>query len=209
MTISRDHRMTGLSGASFPSSETRETYQFERRIDAMEARMREAGLPNDHFPFMAAWCMARPEWNTLKENFNRYDAVGVLKGLRPVALLSVSDFDGKDPFVGYLLGSLEAAGFVVRKSPYTSDLMVGARERVDGLEGVFRKYSEEGRFSDAYHRELGRALGYSENAIERFLTALSRGQSPYMVSIIESALPADDDSCLRVRLPNGQVVAVC
>jgi len=209
MTISRNHGMTGLSGASFPSSETRETYQFERRIDAMEARMREAGLPNDHFPFMGAWCMAHPEWNTLKENYNLYDAVCVLKGLRPVALLPAVDFDRKDPFHEHLLRSIEGAGLVVRKSPYASDLIVGTHDRVNAVEWVFRKCSEEGRFSDSYHRELGRALGYSDKAIERFLTALSRGQSPTVVSIIESALPADDDSYLRVRLPNGQVVAVC
>lgn len=209
MTLSRDHGMPRLEGVSFPTSGCRETHQFERRIEAMEARMREAGLPNDHFPFISAWCMARPEWNTLKENYNLYDAVCVLKGLRPVALLPTVDLDRKDPFNAYLLRSLEAGGIVVRKSPYAADLIVGAQDRVEAVEGVFRKYSEEGRFSDLYHRELGRALGYSDKAIERFLTALSRGQSPSVVSIIESALPADDDSYLRVSLPNGQVVAVC
>jgi hypothetical protein len=126
-----------------------------------------------------------------------------------VALISAADFDQRDPFGQHLLGSLEEAGFVIHKSPYASDFIVGTRDQVEAVEGVFLKYAEEGRFSDAYHRELGKALGYSEKAIGRFLTALSRGQSPYVVSMIELACPADDDSYLRVRLPNGQLVAVC
>jgi hypothetical protein len=209
MTISRAHGTTSLSGASFPSSDPRVTFHCERRIEAMEARVRDAGLPNDRFPFMAAWCGAHPEWNTLRENYNHYDAVCVLKGLREVALLPAVDFDRSDPFHDHLLCSIERAGLVVRESPYASDLIVGSHDRVDAVEQVFRKYSEEGRFSDVYHRELGQALGYSEKAIERFLIALSRNQSSQAVNIIESALPTDDDSYLLVRLPNGHVVAVC
>lgn len=171
--------------------------------------MRESNLPNDRFPFIAAWCVAYPKWNTLGENYNRYDAVSVLKALRPVALLPASDFDRNDPFTQYLFRSMENNGLVVRESSQPSYLIVGSPSAVQDVEEVFRKYQHEGRFSEAYHRDLGRALRYSEKAIEHFLSALARGQSPHELSIIELALPVEDEPYLCVHLPSGQVVAVC
>ncbi|MEY4669159.1 MAG: hypothetical protein RL518_1858 [Pseudomonadota bacterium] len=209
MTVFRDNRASPLTEAAVVPSSFRETYQFEQRVDLMAQRMNESGVPNEYFPFMASWCVTHPEWNTLGENFNRYDAVCVLKGLRPVALLPCADLDRSDPFNDYLLRSLEEAGFVVRKSPYSSDLIVGEGSRVEAVQEVIRKRVQGGDFSEEYHRAFGRALGYPERAIERYVTALDRGQSPLDVSVIELAFPADGESSLRVTLPNGRVVGVC
>jgi hypothetical protein len=174
MIVDRDNGTTQLGHASLPVSDSRETYQFEFRIDAMERRMREAGLPNEYFPFVGAFCTVHPSWNTLGENYNRYDAVCVLRGLRSMALLPAADLDRGDRFNDYLLRALELAGLLVRQSPHTSDLIVGVRDRVDAVERVFRERFNGGGVSAAYHRALGSALGYPESSIERFLGASPR-----------------------------------
>lgn len=208
MTIYRECDAVRLTGSSFPKTDVRETYQFDLRIDAIESRIRAAGLPNKHFPFVAAWCTASPSWNTLKENYNVYDAVAVLKGIRPAALLPDVDLDRKDPFNDYILRSIEDAGMVVRRFSQISDFVVGAPERVAAVEAVFRKRFREGRITEAYHRELGEALGYPEGAVEHFLSAIAQGQSPHAMSVLAIALPMEDDPYFRVKLPSGAVVAV-
>lgn len=209
MTIYRECDAVRLTGDSFAKTDFRETHQFDLRIDAMERRIREAGLPNKHFPFVAAWCTASPTWNTLKENYNLYDAVCVLRGIRPAALLPVVDLERKNPFNDYILRSIEDAGMVVRRFPQISDFIVGAPERVAAVEEIFRKRFREGRITEAYHRELGEALGYPQGAVDHFLSAIARGQSPHAMSVMAMAMPMEDDPYCRVKLPSGDIVAVC
>ncbi len=209
MTFSRGCNVVRQTETSVPKRDFRETHTFDLRIDAMARRIEEAGLPSQQFPFVAAWCMAYPNWNTLKENYNLYDAVCVLKGIRPVALLPVADLDRKDPFNDYILSSIENAGMVVKRGVQPSEYIVGAPERVAVVEEVFQRRFREGRITDAYHRELGAALGYPAGAVEHFLSAVARGQSPLEESVMAHAMPTEDNPYLRVRLPSGVFVAIC
>jgi hypothetical protein len=201
--------MPGISSALITPKIQLDTYLFEQRIDAMEHRVRESGLPNKFFPFVAAHCVAHPEWNTLGENPNRYDAVCVLRDLRPIALLPTNDLNRTHPFNDYLLRAIESkSGFVVRESPGSRDYIVGSKERVDAVLNIISERIASGTFSETYHRKIGKALGYPADAIEAFIRTVSQGGQALDASIIEATCPANEESILQVRLPNGQTVFV-
>jgi len=198
-----------LQGAQTPKDDHRQNYLFDERIAAMEQRIRDWGLPNQFFPFVAAQCVATPEWNVLREAPNFYDAVCVLRGIRPVALLSRKDMQHDLPFRDYLLRSLELKGFAVYADPLLPDYIVGEPTRVSNVLRVIRQRLETGDYSEHYHRELGTALAYPTGAVERFIRALARGESPLEATMLEAAFPRGDESLLTVRLPNGRIAAIC
>jgi hypothetical protein len=88
------------------SDDDRASYMFDERIAAMEKRMRESGVPNTVFPFVGSLCVANPTWNSLHEDLNSYDAVCVLKGLRPVALLPLQYCQPNDA-LGYPANAIQ------------------------------------------------------------------------------------------------------
>jgi hypothetical protein len=198
-----------FSEAHLPKDDLRQSYLFERRVTAMEQRIRESGLPNQFFPFIAAQCVATPEWNTLREVPNFYDAVSVLKGIRPVALLTGSDMRRDLPFSKYILHAIALKGLTVYDDPRLPNYIVGEPSRVESVLRVIQRRMETGGYSEQYHRELGEALAYPTAAVERFLKAIARGQSPLEASMIEAAIPLRDDSSLTLRLPNGRIAAIC
>jgi hypothetical protein len=198
-----------FSKAHLPNEDLRQSYLFESRITAMEQRIRESGLPNQFFPFIAAQCVATPEWNTLKEVPNFYDAVCVLKGIRPVALLTGSDMQRDPSFSNYILQAIALKGLAVYDDPRLPNYIVGEPRRVESVLRVIQRRMETGDYSEQYHRELGQALAYPAAAVERFLKAIARGQSPLEASMIEAAIPLRDDSSLTLMLPNGRIAAIC
>ena len=207
-------RQTGTSNstqaewARLPTVDYREGYLFDQRVAAMERRIKDSGLPNQSFPFIAAKCVATPEWNVLKEAPNSYDAVCVLKGLRPVALLSVMDLKREPSFKDYLLRSIARMGLVVHEDPQFSDYVVGEPARVAAVIGILQKRMATGDYSERYHRELGEALAYPPVAIERFIRSIKRGENALEAMMIEDAFPAADESSVTVQLPSGRTVWV-
>lgn len=198
-----------LQGAELPKDDHRQSHLFEERIAAMEQRIRDWGLPNQFFPFIAAQCVATPEWNVLKEAPNFYDAVCVLRGIRPVALLSSRDMQHDLPFRDYLLRSMELQGCSVYADPHLPDYIVGEPTRVASVLRIIRQRLETGEYSERYHRELGLALAYPTGAVERFIQAIARGESPLEATMIEVAFPRGEDSSLRITLPSGRIAAIC
>jgi hypothetical protein len=198
-----------LQGSHFPKDEHRQNYLFEERIAAMERRIRDGGLPNQLFPFVAAQCVATPEWNVLREAPNFYDAVCVLRGIRPVALLSIRDMQQDPTFRDHLLRAMENKGLSVCEDPLLPDYIVGEPTRVANVLRIIRQRLETGDYSERYHRELGSALAYPTGAVERFIQALARGHSPLEANMIEAAFPLAEESSLTVRLPNGRIAAIC
>lgn len=195
-------------GAHFPKNDLRQSYLFDQRIVAMERRIKESGLPNQSFPFIAAKCVATPEWNTLKEAPNFYDAVCVLKELRPVALLSAKDLQRDTPFRDHLLRSIEARGLKVCTDPLLPDYIVGEPDRVAAVLRIIKARINTGDYSERYHRELGQALAYPPAAIERFVRLLATGGNVLEAVMIEEAFPEGDESSVRVKLPSGRIAAV-
>lgn len=205
----RSSHAEGIAGTHLPQEDHRQNFLFENRISAMETRIRDSGLPNQFFPFIAAQCVAFPEWNVLKEAPNFYDAVCVLKGIRPVALLSVRDMQRDTPFRDYIMREMERKGLAACEDPLFPDYIVGEPNRVASVLRIMRQRLETGDYSVDYHRALGLALAYPPSAVERFIGALARGQSPLEATMVESAFPVGDESSLRVTLPNGKVATIC
>ena len=197
-----------VTGAHLPKDDHRQSHFFEQRIAAMEQRIKESGLPNQSFPFIAAKCVATPEWNILKEAPNFYDGVCVLKGLRPVALLSARDLQQDPLFRDHLLRSIQRKGLVVCEDPQMPDYIAGEQGRVTEVLRIIKQRMTTGDYSEQYHRELGQALAYPQVSIERFIRSIAIGENALEALLIEKAFPVGDESALTVSLPSGRTVAV-
>lgn len=105
------------------------------------------------------------------------DLAAVLAGSKPATLVSSSDLERESPYFSALLEYANANGIdhstssVVTNNGYLM-VIIGRQENVDELTELYDGSGPPGTakpMDDEFHRSVGKALGYSQEAIDEFV----------------------------------------